>query len=212
MSRIDEALSKANRKRRISEAHGSGVYKVLLEKSAPAKRKKPWILFIVFAILLGIGFYYNISKDMPEIRPKSATVTETGKTLPDVKHAAPTRLPEQENRIPSNILTALPDPEYSAAHPGWQRYETNALEYRVFREGKKVKAIQVISKRENAITAAFFDSFINEIADKEPFRVQSHETRGASFVEKGVVSKRAEVVIYRKRPAGEIKAFVVAYL
>jgi hypothetical protein len=212
MSRIDEALSKGNRKRRISEAHGSGVYKVLLERSAPAKRKKPWMLFIVFAILLGIGFYYNTSKDISEIRPKSATVNESEKSLPAVKQVAPTRLPEQENRIPSHVLMASPDPGYSATHPGWQRYETEALDYRVFREGKKVKALQVIARREKAITAAFFDSFLNEIANKEPFRVQSSETRGASFVEKGVVGKRAEVVVYRKRPAGEIEAFVVAYL
>jgi hypothetical protein len=170
------------------------------------------MLFIVFAILLGIGFYYNTSKDISEIRPKSATVNESEKSLPAVKQVAPTRLPEQENRIPSHVLMASPDPGYSATHPGWQRYETEALDYRVFREGKKVKALQVIARREKAITAAFFDSFLNEIANKEPFRVQSSETRGASFVEKGVVGKRAEVVVYRKRPAGEIEAFVVAYL
>ena len=240
MSRIDEALSKADRKRRISETHGSGVYKVLLERSAPAKRKKPWILLIVFAILLGIGFYYHssnhisvirpkpvtvpdakktpsaakhlASKEVSENHPKSVTVTDAGKTPSAVKQVAPEKLPEQENRLPSNILSASPDHGYSATHPGWQRYETEALDYRVFREGKKVKALQVIARREKAITAAFFDSFLNEIANKEPFRVQSSETRGASFVEKGVVGKKAEVVVYRKKPAGEIEAFVVAYL
>jgi hypothetical protein len=240
MSRIEDSLAKVNRKRRISEAHGSGVYKVLLEKSTPAKRKKPRIIFIVIAILLGIGLYYLASndfskippksvtvtdagntppavkqlasKDSSEIHPKSVTVTNTGKTPPAVKKAAPVRLPEQENRIPSNIRSASPDPGYSAAHPGWQRYETDALEYRVFREGARVKAIQVIAKREKAISAAFFDSFLKEIAKKEPFRVHSRETRGGRFVEKGVAGKWTEVVIYRKKPAGEIEAFVVAYL
>ena len=212
MSRIDDALSKANRKRRISEAHGSGVYKVILERSAPAKRKKPWKLFIGFAILFGIGFYYLATKDNSEIRPKSVTVTKTEKTPPAVKQAEPTKTPEQGNRIPSIVLSASPDPGFSATHPGWQRFETDALEYRVFSEGRKVKAIQVISRRGKAITSAFFVSFISEIAKKEQFRVQSRQARGENLVEKGVIGKIAEVVVYRKKPAGEIEAFVVAYL
>jgi hypothetical protein len=52
-----------------------------------------------------------------------------------VKQTAPAKVNMRENRIPSFILSSSPDPAYSSANPGWQRYETGAMEMRVFHEG-----------------------------------------------------------------------------
>jgi hypothetical protein len=212
MSRIEDALAKANEQRNTGVADGKDLHHLLPERNEPAKGKKGWKYGIGLALLLGLGMYYHAASDFHNDRRKPVSAGIAGKSSPAAKQVALSEPPVQENRIPSCILSGSPDPGYSAAHPGWQRYETEALEFRVFRENGTVKAIQVIARREKAISAAVFTSFLKDIAGRESFMVQSRGKKGGSFVERGFAGSRAEVLIYRNKPAGEMNAFVVAYL
>lgn len=212
MSRIEDALAKANKKRNTGVADGKDLHQLLPEGNGPAKGKRGWEYGIGLVFLIGLGIYYHAASDFRNDRHKPVSDGIAGKSPPAVKQVALSVPPLQENRIPSCILSGSPDPGYSAAHPGWQRYETEALEFRVFRENGMVKAIQVIARRGKAISAAFFTSFLKNIAGRESFMVQSREKMGGSFVERGFAGSRIEVLIYRNKPYGEMNAFVVAYL
>ncbi len=163
-------------------------------------------------ILLGSGLYHFAAEAFRINTSKPVDVIETGKSLRVVKLTAPLKAPVGENRIPSFIRTSSPDPAYSTAHPGWQRYETGAVEMRVFREGAAVKAIQVIARQGKTISGDFFSSFMNEISEKVQLKLLARDEREGCLVEKGLAAGIAEVLIYRNKTGGEMSAFVVAYL
>lgn len=114
--------------------------------------------------------------------------------------------------LPAGIPLNSPDPAFSTSHPGWQRYTTDKLDFRVFREGQKIRAIQVIALGEKAIENTFFSSFLRDVARGEKHSLTSAKERNGFYVEQGMAGKVAELLVYRKKPAGEIRAFVVAYL
>lgn len=214
MSRIEEALAKANRMRLSNGGEGKGPDPAPPAGSRPATGKRRWwfCVGIFLALAVGFGMHRYVSDVSVPSRPKPVPTEDSVKLLPAAKQATPSKSPPRENGLPSSIPLNSPDRDYPAAHPGWQRYRTESLEFRVFREESAVKAIQVIARREKAITAGFLASFLAEIAGKESFRVQSKGERDGLFVEKGRAGNTADVIIYRRRPAGEIRALVVAYL
>jgi len=120
--------------------------------------------------------------------------------------------PQRTRKLPSVVPLHAPDPAYAAAHPGWQRYQTQALEFRVFREQGAVKAIQVLARQDQPISLDFFLSLMGEIAGEESFKVQAVEARDGYYIERGTAGGAVEVVVYRKKPIGEIRGLVVAYL
>jgi len=213
MSRIEDALAKANEKRTEGGKHGNGAQNVILEKCGPAKGKRVWISAVgLIILLLGSGLYHFAAEAFRINTSKPVDVIETGKSPRVVKLTAPLKAPVGESRIPSFILTSSPDPAYSTAHPGWQRYETGAVEMRVFREGAAVKAIQVIARQGKTISGDFFSSFMNEISGKVQLKLLARDEREGCLVEKGLAAGVAEVLIYRNKTGGEMSAFVVAYL
>ena len=212
MSRIEDAIDKANEKRSKGGKHGNDAQNVIQEECGLPRGKRVWISAIGLVILLGSGLYYFAADGFRINTCKPVNVIETGKSPRIVKQKAPLKAPTSENRIPSFILTSSPDPAYSTAHPGWQRYETGAVEMRVFREGAAVKAIQVIARQGKTISGDFFSSFMNEITGRVQLKVLSRYKREGCLVEKGLAAGVAEVLIYRNKTGGEISAFVVAYL
>jgi len=212
MSRIEDALTKANEKRSEDGMNGNGAQNKIPERSGLARGQKGWMCAIGILLLLGCGWYYFAADGFRINTCKPGNVIKAGKSPRISKPAALAKAPVRENRIPSFILSSSPDPAYSSAHPGWQRYETGAVEMRVFREGSKIKAIQVIARQGKTISGDFFASFMNEIAGSENLQLLSRDEREGCLVEKGLAAGIAEVLIYRNKPGGEMSAFVVAYL
>jgi len=213
MSRIEEALAKANERRIEGGMPGNGAQNVIPEKNGRAKVKWGWKCAIGgIALLLGCGLYLFAADGLRINTCNPVNVINTGKSPRVVNQAPPEKAPMRENRIPSFILSSSPDPAYSSAHPGWQRYETDAMEMRVYREADEVRAIQVIARQGKTISGAFFTAFMNEIAGGEKFKLLSRDVRDGCLVEKGLAAGIAEVLIYRNKPAGGMSAFVVAYL
>jgi hypothetical protein len=118
---------------------------------------------------------------------------------------------QKKTRMPSLIPLDAPDSAYAAANPGWQRYESKTMEFRIFRKDNMVTAIQVLSKQGTLIPAEFFASFLTEIAGRDSFRAKTKEEKDEYSIEKGVAGDTAKVIVYRKKATGEIKAFVVSY-
>jgi hypothetical protein len=210
MSRIEDALIKASQKRQTIEIDRM-IQAELPSKSGSAIGKLRWWHFGGIFLFLALGFvvsrFYESGVIIPE-KPKPVTADAVVKSRPAEIKAATLPAP----RLPSSIPLQSLDPAYSSTHPGWERYAADSLEFRVFRKESTVKAIQVLTQKDNVITDSFVTSFLAEFAGRDLFKVHSGEEKGGYFIERGTAGNKADVAVYRKGPTGKIRAFVVAYL
>jgi len=214
MSRIEDALAKASqlRNNNINDRKGTEPDLPLSIGLRTGNRRWRYGIGICVGLAVCFGIYRYAKEVLIPSRFKPPAEVVSGKSRPAPQQPAPVKPSTQKNRLPTSIPLNSPDAAYSSSHPGWQRYVTESLEFRVFQEKSTVKAIQVLSRQEKPITVDFFISFIGEIAGTNLFKVQSVEEKDGYFVEKGTAGDTLDVVVYRKKPAGEIKAFVMAYL
>ncbi|RQW89835.1 MAG: hypothetical protein EHM79_02390 [Geobacter sp.] len=214
MSRIEDALAKANQLRKSNVT----VWKDAEPDLPPSigRRKGNWCLRygigIPVVLVICFGIYLYVDEVLIPSRSKSPAKVVSGKSSSAALQPSPVKSSTQKNSLPSSIPLNSLDAAYSSSHPGWQRYVTESMEFRVFRKERTVKALQVLSRQEKPITVDFFTAFIVEIAGANSFKVQSVEEKDGYCIEKGVAGDTVDVVVYRKKPVREIKAFVIAYL
>jgi hypothetical protein len=202
MSRIEDALAKANEKRSAGGAKETGEQDVAINNGAPKRFNCIRTYLLGAAVIIGALLAYFLSINSGGAGGPSKTV---------IKQTAPVAV-QPADRIPSSIPLNYPDKSYSSSHPGWNRYETDAMEFRVFREGGVVRAVQVLARGGKTIPDDFFISFISEISENETFNLHSSDEKGGCIIEKGFAGRVAEVLRYRNKPDGATSAFVVSYL
>ena len=214
MSKIEEAILKANlmRQNNLRSRDDSACSPPVRDNPKRVKRHWPYFVGILLVLVAGGGAYHFASGVTNHSTPKPVTAHVSAKTAPAARQEVQLPAPAPVTPLPACIPLNSPDPAYSSSHPGWQRYTTEELEFRVFREGAAVRAIQVIARGENEIANSFFMSFLNEVSGGEKHTLQAGKERNGLFVEQGTAGKTAELLVYREKPAGEIRAFVVAYL
>jgi len=135
-----------------------------------------------------------------------AWVLFKGKEEVSVPRTPPTQAKE---KLPAFIPTGLPDRAYAAAHPGWERYVAGGLEYLVYRENGRIRALQVIAGTEGTISDEFLRMCIRVSTGLDDGNNWIREQRADFQVEKGTLLNKGEVAIYRKMPEGEIRGFVI---
>jgi hypothetical protein len=116
-------------------------------------------------------------------------------------------------------LTVLPtfiprdglDKGYGAANPGWERYMGLVTEFKVFREGTSIKAIQVIDKGGHGIPENFMKSALAQLAGTSSFVPASSEKRDGYEIQRGQVAANLKAVFYRDAKGGMLRAFVVTW-
>lgn len=214
MSRIEEAIMKANLMRQTSLGKGETTHDAPSDQAIPEKNTRPWIYAcgLLLALAAGGGIYHFASERTILSAPKPVAATLSVTPAPAARQAVQPPPPAKATNLPAGIPLNAPDPEFPASHPGWQRYTTSELDFRIFREGTAVRAIQVIARGEKAIENAFFSSFLSDVARGDKHTLHTGTERNGFYVEQGMAGKTAELLVYRTKPAGEIRAFVVAYL
>lgn len=113
-------------------------------------------------------------------------------------------------QLPSVMRQAKVDPAYSKEHPGWTRYQSDSLEFRLYREGDSIRAIQVIGLNGGNITEQFFHSFVRELSGGEPPPLTGTGAKDGFSVERGKTGNGTEYQVYRQTGDRRINAFVVA--
>lgn len=208
MSRIEDALLEAARIRKAkgqtssaNEAQADVAPAALAGSKAPEKKLSkiflPASVGAMLLLLLGGAYLYQGSHNRSVARPEPV--------------AAPQPAPERYPQLPAVLVHTTPDPAYSRTHPGWERYRTEKLEYRVFRKKNAVQAVQVISLTEHGISHGLFNSLLVEIAGGDNYRINSAEKKEEFLMEKGTGENGHELLIYRKASNGQIKGFVASF-
>jgi hypothetical protein len=116
-------------------------------------------------------------------------------------------------------LTALPgfiprgglDKEYGAANPGWERYKGVVTEFKVFREGAAIKAIQIIDRGAQGIPETFMKNVLGQLAKTPSFVQISLEKKEGYEIQRGQVAGNLSAVFYRDAKGGKLRAFVVTW-
>jgi len=163
---------------------------------------------LVFGIALCIGalniFFILRPGAFTETNPTGITdITAQGKV-----QASRPPVPQQ---LPSFIPQVPADPQYAATHPGWERYRADALEYLVYREQSRIRAIQVLSGSGGVITLPFLKTCIRVSTGHEYYESKNKEGGDGFQVESGTVQNGAEFSVYRRIPGKEIVGFVLSF-
>jgi len=152
------------------------------------------------------------SATVPDARMTDRAVLTTIAENRAVKASAPTA--PQNNRpreLPVFIPRAGLDKAYSAANPGWERYKGVVTEFKVFREGELIKAIQVIDRGGQGVPDAFMKGALQQLAKNPSYVVAASEKKDGYEIQRGQVTDNLKVVYYRDAEGGRLRAFVLTW-
>ena len=114
--------------------------------------------------------------------------------------------------IPDFIPRAGLDKTYGAEHPGWERYRGAVTDFKVFREGASIKAIQVLDRGGRGIPDTFMKGVFAQLAPKASLKVTAAEKKEGYEIQRGNLNENLSTVLYRDgQEPGRLRAFVVTW-
>jgi len=114
-------------------------------------------------------------------------------------------------QLPSFIRSATMDASYAAANPGWERFISKDVEYRVYRVTKTIKAIQIIALSGSTISKSFLQEIQQQLTGNPAFVRTSSEKSGGYTIERGELSETIRAVYYRNGSGEHLKAVVLTW-
>lgn len=173
------------------------------------------ILSIAVAIVLAVFLFkpadHKVIPSAAAIKPVPSPPKPLQTTLSSASVSQPADRKQAVAVLPSFVPPSAADPLYSAANPGWERYTSAKREYKIFREGGSLKAIQVLGKSRGGISPAFFRTAIKELANVRDYKTGSKEFKGDFLIKKGKLSNSADIIIYKNRSDTLLRAFVIYF-
>lgn len=172
-------------------------------------QRRPWLYVITFLAILAlcaVVYLYLLSR--PQVVP-------AGKSSKPAAGPPSSGQPAVSSVTTAKVLDFItknrPDTGYTATHPGWERYTSEAMEFLVFRENGAVKAIQIVALGQRGLSAPFIAERLQDVSGSSAYQVGSRTEKDNFLVEKGTAQGGIELVIYRKRLSGDIRALVIAF-
>lgn len=129
----------------------------------------------------------------------------------DAKKAVTSHVVARPTRVPDFIPRGGLDKSYSDTNPGWERYTSSEVEYRVYREKEQIKAIQVIALGGISISNVFLNSVYRQLGKNALFTLDSSESKEGYRIERGHIADNLKVVYYRDEKGRRLRAFVLTW-
>jgi hypothetical protein len=137
----------------------------------------------------------------------SAIAENRGSSVKTVNNTVNGRLSELPDFIPRSAL----DKTYTSANPGWERYKGQVTEFKVFREGTSIKAIQVIDRGGNGVPESFMRAALRQVSKNPTFVMESSEKKEGYEIQRGHTAENLKVMYYRDDQGGKLRAFVLTW-
>ena len=201
------AVSRAGRKQSFKEPGGSLRFRLASWGDSHFMAKGvnvATILLLVVAAALVIR-HWHVRSDALKLPAPTREFPVQASNPPPVPTAPAVQA------LPRFIPRVRPESGYAAAHPGWERFESNSLDYLVYRENGQIKAIQVIATEKGEIPGHYLESAIGEVSGSDHYTEAASQVRKGYRVESGVLANRGELAVYRKIPGGDIRGFVITF-
>ncbi|MDA8415399.1 MAG: hypothetical protein M0023_16620 [Desulfobacteraceae bacterium] len=197
--------------------------KEILLDSEDTYRSQPvfwkYIKVIAFLVVLCAAGYYGLkvmlNLHLPAFMVK--TYNPAIVTPPSSKPATTTivtqnRNSTQKNKIETTLPSFIPlsglDPSFAAKKPGWERYVGVSSEFRVFRSGGKLRALQVLAAKGHVISESSLKTILNELTGTSEYQIRSQEQKHGLKIIRATVNRNTDLLIYRNKSA--VQAFVVS--
>lgn len=149
-----------------------------------------------------------VKQQVPDIRPEPPKVQSV---LSSARQQVASTQPKVKSPpVPAFIPAAGCDHAFSDKHPGWFRYLSKVRDYRLFYQNGQLQAVQVLAVGSASIATGELQGILRELIGKDQFRVDRAAQKQGVFIEHAVVSEQAELLLYRPKPKGPIRAFVFA--
>lgn len=149
-----------------------------------------------------------VPEQSASVKPVTSVITEAGskKELP-ASATKPTYLTTLPDFIPRYGF----DKHFGAANPGWERYKGQVTEFKVYRESRNIKAIQVIDRGGQGVPESFMKGVLKQIVKQPAFSVETTEKKDGYEIQRGRLAENIKVVYYRDAQGGKLRAFVVSW-
>ncbi len=195
-------------------------------EEAPAWYRRPGTLLSLatLAVVLVVSlFQYRAQRD--KTAPKAPT---TGKPAvvaafprnSSVKQPAPAAEATRSlvshgagrlRQLPTFVPKEGRDSGYSKEHAGWELYQSQTSEFRIFREKDGgIKALQVIDRSGAGLQESFYVSVLKELAGVTAMRPSSSEVKEGYEVRRGTAAG-LQIVQYRDAQGGRLRGFVITW-
>lgn len=185
--------------------HGKRVGDYIIREEP--EKNRFWLFAIVSVALVAMLFYFLAGGK----KQQAKTITVKPAPLPTQSAAKQTPAPSRLTRLPAFIPEQGVDAAYGKAHPGWEKYVTDKLEFKVYREKDYIKALQVIDLSGGAITEAYFKDVLKEVVGNSNYAVATKAEKGNYLIEKGSISAGGRIITYRDKSNLHLKGFVVHF-
>lgn len=159
----------------------------------------------------------KITTSLPAPAPETGLLLATPVVKPPMasqKSISTARKPVEAtttSQLPLFMSTARRDPLFTKKKPGWERYVGNMYEYRIFRSGNNIKVVQVLAGiGTQTVHDKFIATVLKEIVGNVDYSVNSSEQKENYLIQRGSVGKKADLLIYRSKKTGAVRAFVVS--
>jgi len=184
---------------------------------AAARKWYQLVATVLVLLLVGGGWYLVKQKPhlmqsvVRESPPVIAPAPATQPAIPEpvVQKSVSTAQKPKTAVLPSFIPLAGHDRLFASQKPGWERYVGIDSEFRLFRSSGKLMAVQVLATKDHVISESRLQSILIELAGSGEYHVTSREQKHGFQVIRATVSRKADLLIYRKKSA--VHAFVVSF-
>lgn len=181
------------------------------------------IVALVLVCLASAGWYATVNRPQltAALQQRIMSLSGQKRTEPKPSMVAPPLAapvpPAQHAVVPhSGVAEALPgfipqagrDGSYSSQHPGWERYLSAETDFRLFRAGTEIKAVQVLAAKNRSIPDKVVRSVLKEFTGSAEYQIVSQTRKQGILILSGSGVHKADIKIYKKN--GSISAFVVS--
>ena len=196
-----------------------------IEETPPPFYRRTWVQVLAFTLLVSVAVtaYQQRSRTgKPEAKPENqakATAVQADKTYKPhstTNTAAPakpfaTHGSGRPKALPLFVPKADQHKGYDKEHPGWENYQGQTNEYRVFREQDGgIKSIQVIDRSGAGIQESYYVTVLKEVAGAAAMRPVSSEIKEGYEIRKGEAGG-LQVIQYRDAQGGRLRGIVVVW-
>jgi flagellar FliL protein len=169
-----------------------------------------WALLLV---ILAVAGWYGF----PLLRG-GGTALDVSPSSSSTPPPSPTALPSSAQQaqggtaaliMPSVLEGAALDAAFAASHQGWERRIGTGVEYRIFRDGGAIKAIQALATGRQALPAELVPTLLSQAAGSAAVTPSGTTERNGYSIEQGTAGDKAEVELYRHLGTRQLRGLVI---
>ena len=184
---------------------------LVADLSRKKRRSAGKLLAVIFLLAVaGAGVYlWKFHDDAQQsVRAPSST---SKPSVADRSAPSAATIKVDDNGLPSFLRSDWRDPLYPSQHPGWERFLSPEVDFRLFREKGMIKALQGISRNQAGISETFLVDLLKQCGFNGPLPQGTVKLKNGILVKSIVLPGGAELVTYQEREAPHLKGFVLEF-